>query len=184
MNTLTIIVIAIALLDSDHGPAAEPVRLENDTLALRFDAASGSLTAVENKLAGETYVVNGDEVAVEAVEFAVESSRLKPAAVNRAGDTLTARYDGESLNVDVAWTLPNGRYFAEKRMTLTARQDYGLKKVVVSRPTCVADGLELVAYRYPQFGRAPGTEPICTYFGRTAKGDSSPAWSCLSTRRR
>ena len=28
----------------------------------------------------------------------------------------------------------------------------------------------MVAYRYPQFGRPPGTEPICTYFGRTAKG--------------
>ncbi len=92
MNTRTIIIAtAMALLVSHHAPAAEPLRLENDRLALRFDAASGTLTAVENKLTGETYRVSGDEFAVDAVEFAVEFSQLKPAAVKLAGETLTAR---------------------------------------------------------------------------------------------
>ncbi len=55
-------------------------------------------------------------------------------------------------------------------MVFSARRDYELKKVTVSRPTFAADGLKIASYRYPQFGRAPGTEPICTYFGRTALG--------------
>lgn len=55
-------------------------------------------------------------------------------------------------------------------MTLMRRRDYGLRKITLSRPTFVADALELVCYRYPQFGRPQGTEPLCTYFGRTRKG--------------
>jgi len=55
--TLTLLT---ALLFAPLAPicAAESLRLENDKLALRFDAASGTLTAVENKLTGETYTVN------------------------------------------------------------------------------------------------------------------------------
>ncbi|MBI5395937.1 MAG: hypothetical protein HZA91_11625 [Verrucomicrobia bacterium] len=161
---------ALVLLLSHRASAAEPLCLENDKLALRFDSASGRLTAIENKLTGESYGVSGDEFAIEAVEFGIEFAKLKPAAVKRAGDTLTARYEGGGMTVAVAWTLRHNHHFAEKRMTLTAPRDYGLKKVTVSRPTFAADGLNFVSYRYPQFGRLPGTEPLSTYFGRTAKG--------------
>jgi hypothetical protein len=74
------------------------------------------------------------------------------------------------MNVEVTWTLDGAHNFAEKRMTLTTNRDYGLKKVVLSRPTFAADGLNIVSYRYPQFGRAVGKEPNCTFFGRTSKG--------------
>jgi hypothetical protein len=169
MNTLNSIVTTLAFA-SHLVLAAEPLRLENDALALRFEAASGTLSAVENKLTGETCDVSGDEFVVEAMEFAVELSQFKPAAVGLAGDALTARYERESMTVEVAWTLHRNHHFAEKRMALTARRGYSLKKVVLSRPTFAASGLEMVAYRYPQFGRLPGTEPICTCFGRTMKG--------------
>ena len=117
---------------------------------------------MENKLTGETYDVNGDEFAVESAEFTVGLSQFKSAAINLADDTLTARYEGESMTVEVAWTLQRNRHFAEKRMTLACRHDCGLKKVILSQPAFSAQGLEMVAYRYPQFGRPPGTEPICT----------------------
>ena len=73
------------------------------------------------------------------------------------------------MTIDVTYTLGQDRNFAEKHVTLTSDRDYGLKKIVLSRPTFSAIGLDIVAYRYPQFGRLPGAEPICTYFGRTAK---------------
>ncbi len=66
------------LLVTSTASAAASLRLENDTIALRFDAASGVLTAVENKLAGETYAVGGDEFAVETVESEVDLSRSHP----------------------------------------------------------------------------------------------------------
>jgi len=47
---------------------------------------------------------------------------------------------------------------------------YGLKKVTVSRPTFSCPGLQMVPYRYPKFGHAPGREPESTFFGRTVKG--------------
>lgn len=150
--------------------AAEPLRLENNKLALRFDAASGTLTAIENKLTDESYGVSGDEFAIEAVEFGIKFAQFTLKTMRRSGDTLTARYEGGAMTVEVAWTLRHDHHFAEKRMTLTARRDYGLKKIVLSRPMFSATGLNIVSYRYPQFGRSPGTEPLCTYFGRTAKG--------------
>ena len=170
MNTLTIVVTMVAWLTCHQAPAAEPLRLENDQLALCFDAASGTLAAVENKLTGETYRVSGDEFAADAVEFAVEFSQHRPAAVQLAAGTLAVRYEGEAMNVEAVWTLSRNHHFAEKRITLTACRDCGLKKVVLGRPALAADGLQLVCYRYPQFGRPLGTEPICTYFGRAAKG--------------
>jgi len=170
MNTLTIVVTMVAWLTCHQALASQPLRLENDQLALCFDAASGTLNAVENKLTGETYRVSGDEFAADAVEFGVEFSQLRPAAVALAGDTLAACYEGERMNVEAVWTLSRNHHFAEKRLTLTARRDCGLKKVVLGRPTFAADGLQMVCYRYPQFGRPLGTEPICTCFGRTAKG--------------
>ncbi len=168
MNELPVIFSLLLAVLAVH--AAEPLRLENDKLALRFDAASGMLTAVENKLTGETYAVRGDEFAIEAVEFGIEFSQLKPAAVKQTGDTLTARYEGGGMNVEVAWTLRRNHHFAEKRMALTFRRDFGLKKVGLSQPIFSADGLQLLNYRYPQFERSPGSEPLCTCFGRTAKG--------------
>ncbi|NUQ63429.1 MAG: hypothetical protein HUU20_13200 [Pirellulales bacterium] len=170
MSKLATPIAATLLLFLSYAPAAEPLHLENATLVLSFDAASAALTAVENKLTGETYHVSADECAAEAVEFAVDFAKLKATAVNLAGDTLTAHYESEAMNARVAWWLCSSHRFAEKRLTLTARRDCGLKKVVLSRPTFSIPGLQLVCYRYPQFGRQPGQEPISTFFGRTAKG--------------
>ncbi len=170
MDRMLIRFTAISMLVLQHSLAAEQVRLENDKLALRYDAASGTLVAVDNKLAGETYAADGDEVAVEASEFALEFSQLKCEAVQAATDTLIAHFRSERMNVKVAWSLRPNQHFAEKRITLIPASNCALKKVVLSRFTVAADGLKIAAYRYPQFGRPPGTEPNSTFFGRTAKG--------------
>ena len=57
---LTTLLAALLLATPVTSCAAEPLRLENDKLVLCFDAASGTLNAVENKLTGETYSVSGD----------------------------------------------------------------------------------------------------------------------------
>lgn len=80
--------------------AAAPLRLENDKLVLCFDAASGTLTAVENKLSGETYNVSGDGFAIEAVQGDTTFATLKAATVKLSGETLDARYEGATANRD------------------------------------------------------------------------------------
>jgi hypothetical protein len=144
--------------------------LENSRLGLSFDRETGALVAIWNKLTDEIYYVSGDEFMVEAVEFGIDFSQLKSAEMKLTGDRFVAHYEGKAMNIEVTWTLDGDHNFAEKRMTLTTNRDYGLKKVVLSRPTFAADGLNIVSYRYPQFGRAVGKEPICTFFGRTSKG--------------
>jgi hypothetical protein len=67
-------------------------------------------------------------------------------------------------------------------MTITSRCDYALKKSVVSGLAFSAASLKIVTYRYPKFGREPGKEPTCTFFGRTPKGGfwNCPGVSCTS----
>lgn len=105
MTLLTTSLAALLLATPVTSCAAEPLRLENDKLALGFDAASGALTAVENKLTGEIYSVSGDKFAIEAVEGDVGFARLKPVAVKLTGDTLAAQYQGAGLTVEVRHRL-------------------------------------------------------------------------------
>ena len=51
--------------------AQEPLRLENSQIGLTFDGKAGTLTAIENKLVGETYQIRGEEFGIEASEFKV-----------------------------------------------------------------------------------------------------------------
>ncbi len=170
-----LVAAAVCLVDlvpvRDSGAREEePLVLENDRLGLCFDQRTGTLTAFENKLTGETYRVSGDEFAVEAVGFRLELSEAKLSSLNLGDGVLHVRYQGDEMIADVTYTLGGENHFAEKQMNLIADRDFGLKKVVLSRPTFSADGLKIVEYRYPKFKRPPGTEPDCTFFGRTAKG--------------
>ena len=148
----------------------EAVILENAHLGLSFDGGTGSLVEIRNKLTNERYHVEGDEFRIEAVEFAADFSELRPTELKLTGNRFVIHYTGQGLDSEVTWTLGNDHHFAEKRVTLTASRGYGLRKVVLSQPTFLGDDLEVVSYRYPQFGRAPGKEPISTFFGRTPKG--------------
>ena len=168
--TMTICLACAAGWASATARGQETLTLENGCLGLSFDRSTGSLIAVQNKLTGETYRASGDEFAIEAVEFGLAFSQLKPVAVKLSGNTLSARYEAEAMHVEVAWTLRGNQHFAEKQMTLICNRPCGLKNVVVSQPTFSAEGLRIVPYRYPKFERQPGTEPNCTFFGRTAQG--------------
>ena len=55
--------------------------LENGRLGLSFDRTTGTLVAIRNKLAGETYQVRGDEFEVEAVAFRTALGDAKLASV-------------------------------------------------------------------------------------------------------
>jgi len=167
---VTIVSTCLALLGPGPVRAEEALVLENARLGLGFDRKTGTLTALENKLTGETYRVSGDEFAVEAVEFRLAFADAALTTVEIKEGVLQARYEGAGMTVDVSYTLHGENQFAEKRLVLTSNRDYGLKQLVISRPSFSADGLKIVEYRYPKFGRPPGTEPTCTFFGRTPKG--------------
>lgn len=159
------------------GPAAgsqaraeEPLVLENARLALQFEKATGTLTAIENTRTDETYRVGGDEFSVEAVEFDLDFQDVKRDSLELEDEALRVRYQGREMSVEVTYTLGRENHFAEKRMVLICRRDCGLKRLVVSRPVFSAADLKIVEYRYPKFERPPGTEPVATFFGRTPHG--------------
>ena len=148
--------------------AGATVSLENDRLGLVFDRQTGTLKAIQNKLAGETYLVEGDQFDVEAVQFRTGFADAKLIGLSLENKTLTANYRSNDLTIQARYTLRG--HFAEKELALTCGRNCGLKKVVVSRPAFSGANLQIVAYRYPKFGRKPGEEPECTFFGRTARG--------------
>jgi hypothetical protein len=144
--------------------------LENNRIALDFDPETGALTSLHNKLTGETYRMDGDEFAIEAEGFRVGFADAQVVSLRLQRGALKARYEAGPLTIDVAYTLGRDAHFVEKRVSFSSRTKYGLRHVTLSWPQFRASGLQLVEYRYPQFGRAPGAEPLCTFFGRTPKG--------------
>jgi hypothetical protein len=147
---------------------SQSVALQNEQLGLVFDRNTCTLRAIENRLTGETYRVHGDEFDVEAVQFHTGFADAKLVGMAVEEKTLTANYQSNDLTIQARYTLRG--HFAEKELTLQGGRNYGLKKLIVSRPTFSGPQLQIVAYRYPKFGRQPGEEPDCTFFGRTVKG--------------
>lgn len=148
--------------------SAAPV-LQNDQIALRFDGTNGTVTAIDNKLSGETYPIEQDQFAIEAVEFRLDFADAKLTSLEAGRDAVTARYESPHMTVEARYWLRPQASFVEKQITLTASRAYGLKKVVLSRPS-FSNAARIVPYRYPKFGRDPGGEPNSTFFGRTDKG--------------
>jgi hypothetical protein len=155
------IVFVGLVLASGRVGAQESLRLENGRIGLSFDRKTGTLTAIDNKLAAETYQIRGDECNIDAVEFHAALADLKLLSLDRQGDAVMARYRGKGMMVEATYTLRGENHFAEKRLTLVCDRKYGLKKVVVSRPKFSAPDLRIVEYRALATG---------TFFGRTAKG--------------
>ena len=147
---------------------SQPMALQNEQLGIVFDHKTGTLTAVENRLTGETYGVQGDKFEVEAVQFHAGFADAQLVGLAVKGKTLTANYQRGDLTIQARYTLRD--HFAEKQLTLSCPQNYDLKKVIVSHPTFSGLGLQIVDYRHPQLGLNKGAEPAHTYFGRTPKG--------------
>ncbi len=155
--------------------AGEQVDMQSSQLGLRFDRTSGTLRAIENKLTGETYGVEGDRFALDAIGFYVGFADTKLANLTVENNLLTADYRVPDFTIRARYTLRG--HFVEKQLTLTSTKDYGLKQLVVSRPRFSGDGLTMFVYRYPKYGRQGqayglkgGEAACCTYFGRTTLG--------------
>lgn len=155
--------------------------LENLILRLEFDRSSGRIISLGNKLTGEVYGISGDEFRIETDSFEVAQRDLTLHALTIDPGRMSVRYVGEKVDVDVLWSLGQDRHFAEKRIKITVREQCGLKRVILSRPTLTDEGLDIVCYQHPNFDRiaahdpcgirrASGLEPVRTFFGRTAKG--------------
>lgn len=72
--------------------AAEPFRLENAALSLRFDSGSGTLTAIENRLTGETYGVSDDEFLAETPNGGFRFADAKLVSIKYHREVVEARY--------------------------------------------------------------------------------------------
>ena len=168
VGLLTIALLAIGAAAWAESIAGATVALQNDRLGAVFDRQTGTLKAIENKLAGETYQIEGDRFDVEAVQFHTGFAAARLVGLSLDKKTLTAQYRSNDLSIQARYSLRG--HFVEKELTLTCGRNCGVKKVVVSRPAFSGPAVQMVAYRYPKFGRKPGEEPECTFFGRTAKG--------------
>jgi hypothetical protein len=159
--------------------------LENAALRLEFDRNIGGLTAIANKLTGETYAVTGDTFVVETTAFRRSQAEMQKVDWTVTAESITARYADADLTVEVAYELRPGDHFFQKRLTVTFASGGGVTRIMVSRPTFTAAGLDLVCYRHPDFDwvteyveakhgwglrRPIGSEPARTFFGRTAQG--------------
>jgi len=109
----------------------------------------------------------------ELSDFRLEE--FKPTA-----DTLQVTYRNDALDVEVTYTLR--QHFVEKRVAITSRRDYGLKRVVLSQMSFPADDLEIVCYRQPDFGPLGKADPFGAKRPRRAVGIAR--WSRAGTRRR
>jgi hypothetical protein len=169
-------IVAIVILSLAWLAASAPVRaqaelvLENSRVGLSFDRTTGTLAVIQNRLTGESYQVSGDKFALEAVEFRLDFADARLTSLKQQGGTLSAQYKGGGTTIHVTYTLVPGGHFAEKRIAVTCNRPFGLKKMVLSRPTFSAADLRLISYRFPKFRRKPGEEPNCAFFGRTPKG--------------
>jgi len=131
--------------------APDGLALENQRLRLSFDATSGALREVWNKMTGEAYRVAGDEFSVETTEEWGKFSDFKLETREVLGGVLRLAYRADRMRVEVSWTLGARHGFAEKRVWLTPERACGLKSIVLSRLQVVAPGLEVVCYRHPDY---------------------------------
>jgi hypothetical protein len=138
----------------------EELILENGKIKLSFNE-NGTLTALGNKLTGETYQIRGDEfsVATENYRFYLSDTRLS--SLELKDESLEAQYGLAGFTIDVKYTLKGEDNFAEKQITLTTGFHYGLKDLIISQSTFYVPELRIVPYRY---------QKNVTYFGRTQSG--------------
>jgi len=154
--------------------------LENSRLRLDF-SGDGTMTVLQNRLTGETYQLLGEEFAVETTDTRRDFADFHLLDRETYAGGVHLRYTSDLCAVDIRYTLKGEQHFVEKRMTLIPTRDCGIRHVIVSRPTFMAEGLAMVCYRHPNYDRIeeqhqhshtrrPNSEPVRTFFGRTPLG--------------
>jgi hypothetical protein len=167
--------VCLASWASVSAHAQGTLTLQNSRVGLKFDRSTGTLIAIENKVAGETYQVRNDQFEVEAREFRVGQADAKLTSLQQEPGAVKARYEAGAVTIEVVYALQGENHFAEKRLTLVSPRNYGLKNVVLTQPAFTADGLRIVAYRYPRINAYRkllnvNEAPNSTFFVRTSKG--------------
>jgi len=149
------------------------VTLDNDLLGARFDAKTGSLIQLTNKLTDETMDVGGDEFQIETTEFTLsQKDAALVSLVERSGEKIVTTYRAKgqksgletqpTKNTIVAtWRLGKGRHFLEKQLVISSSSPFGFRKLVISRPAFAGQPIKFVKYRHMQ---------TVTYFGRSLRG--------------
>lgn len=149
------------------------VTLENDLLGARFDAETGSLIQLTNKLTDETMDVGGDEFQIEATGFTLSQKGATLVSLVRQSDeqivaTYRAKVQKSGLETQpsegtivASWRLGEGRHFLEKQLFVKLSSPFGFRKVMISKPAFGGQPIKFVKYRHMQ---------TVTYFGRSPRG--------------
>lgn len=139
---------------------SDDLSLESDHLAVLFDRKTGSMTALRNKLTGESYTVTHDEFEFFAVEFQLAQSQCIMQSCTTTEDRFTAEYRHDGMAITVSYRL--FLHFIEKRIVVVGDRDFGLKKLTISSPEFSNTPFCLfLPYRY---------QGNVTFFGRTSAG--------------
>lgn len=161
--------------------------LQNPLLSLEFDPDHSTLTAIINKLTGEKYEVRGDAFSVQTTAFQYTQAELSRTDYKLSSESLISRYSNADITVTVSYELRPTDHFFQKKMEVIFLSATGLKNIVVSQIEFNTDEMALVCYRHPDFDwiteyiiakhgnenrkrRPDDSEPVSTFFGRTALG--------------
>ena len=149
--------------------------LENASIRLHFNRELGTLTAIDNRLSGESYSVERDDFEVEIEEYQYFRGRATPKlreltlgrrdlnlrAVHLAQDRLTLEFGDGSYTLGVDYVLHAEGAFYEKHLTLTSDLKFTWRRALISVLRIGGDQLQWVPYAHLK---------SVTYFGRSADG--------------
>ena len=126
-------------------------RLRQQLVSFDQDITQAQLTAISNKLTGETYAVTGDAFAVETTAFRRAQAEMRQVAWTATPTGVSARYADADQTVEIVYELRPGDHFFQKRMAVTFAAAGGVTQITLGRPLFAATGLDLVCYRHPDF---------------------------------
>ena len=136
--------------------------LENNSLQIAFDPATGLVSSVVNKLTGETLGIVEEGFWIEAEGFTLEPKKMKLQSFQRLSpESLEAIYISSGYEVKSTYALRQSDHFLTKKLSLRSSAPFGWKNVVVSRMRLPER--DFVVNRYPH-------QKTVTWFGRTSKG--------------
>lgn len=135
--------------------------LESDACRVTFNASSGCISRIENKLAGEGWEIHGDEFSLVTNILVLSPQTVKLVSLDQKGDSVEATYAGNGRRVVSTYRLGATGHFLEKHLTIQSAKAFDWKEAVVSQIAIPAGGVEWV--RYPH-------QKTVTFFGRTPRG--------------
>ncbi len=132
--------------------------VETDRLAASIDPATGTLSALKNKLTGETYAIADEYFGFETADGKIALPGAKLTAIDVQPGQWTAKYRQADTDVEAVYVWP--RPLCGETALGHVRSADRLAAAEVSRPAFATGQLELMSYGYPKFETQAGRRTL------------------------